>query len=86
MVTIEPVLAEATCVQQMAVGNQGCACWIRARAVLVRQGVLPVRGWTGDLEWEQLCFGEGIKVKALAAGEVTRLEEPWAVEMRLRRN
>lgn len=29
VVTIDPMVAEACCVQQMAVGNQGCAFWIR---------------------------------------------------------
>lgn len=37
MVTIDPVVAEACCVQGMAVGDPGCACWIRmlAQAALV---------------------------------------------------
>lgn len=43
--------------------------------------MLPVRGWTGDsvlcrLEWEQLCFGEDIEVKASAVWEVTGWKKP----------
>lgn len=48
MVAIDLMVAEACCVQWMAIGNPGCAFWVRAQAALVRQCVLPVRGWSGD--------------------------------------
>lgn len=55
MVTIEPVLAEATCVQQMAVGNRGCAFWIR----VLDQGPGSA-GEAGCVASERLDWGLGM--------------------------